>query len=117
MKIGLLLWELEPSQFFADFTAHYLKTNKKFRSKTKFFSGGPGSNKTLRAEEIADMHPTWNLISVGRSLWNYLQREYPEGLAETTEEGEEDELQPGESITSNMVKSVMRKGEMVPQVT
>lgn len=66
-------------------------------------------------DEIDEEYPTWHLISVGRTLWKYLESLYPDGLDENSEHFTE-ERQPGEEVTSNMIKNIMRKGEMVPQV-
>ena len=77
--------------------------------------GGPGSAKTERISDVATLHPTWRVISVGTALWRYLEDRYPDGLGETTKHFG-DEMQEDEDITANMIKNVMRKGEMVPQV-
>ncbi len=77
--------------------------------------GGPGSNKTEKMEEIAGQWPDWKLISVSRLLWQYLNDEFPDGL-EDKNVSKPDSQMSGREITANMVRKVVRKGEMVPQV-
>ena len=88
----------------------------KFVKWSSCFSGGPGSCKTEKIEELIHLHPTWHIISVGRALWEYLDERYPDGMDEGSKYYS-DEIQEGEEITSNLVKGIMRKGEMVPQVS
>ena len=77
--------------------------------------GGPGSNKTEKMEEIAGQWPDWKLISVSRLMWEYLNTEFPEGLDDKVVKP--DGQMSGREITANMVRKVVKKGEMVPQVS
>lgn len=75
----------------------------------RLLTGGPGSSKTERMDEIAKIHPTWRLISVGKSLFRYLEGLRRNGLGEGGSHG-------GDESTANMVRNLVRKGDMVPQV-
>ena len=76
--------------------------------------GGPGSSKTEKMEDIAAQHPEWRLINASTLVWDYLRKEFPNGLDDKAV-GEEAEMS-GREITANMVRKVVKKGEMVPQV-
>ena len=78
-------------------------------------TGGPGSEKTKRLEELIHLYPTWKIISMGSLLWKLLEEKYPEGLGEDSKFFTED-LQSEEDVTSNLIKNVMRKGDMLPKV-
>ncbi len=60
--------------------------------------GGPGSSKARRMEQIAQDFQGWRVISSGKLLWNLVQ-------------SRQDKDEQG-----RMVGTVMRKGELVPQV-
>jgi hypothetical protein len=77
--------------------------------------GGPGSDKTGRMEEISKVYPDWKLVSVSGLVWEFLQREFPDGLEDKNVKVSEAEMSERD-ITANMVRKVVRKGEMVPQV-
>ncbi len=82
--------------------------------------GGPGSSKTDRMSEIATRHPTWRVISVGRLLWQYLEDRFPEGFGNEKDvdsygrDGRDHRKHQGS--TAHMIRALMYKGEMVPQV-
>ena len=100
-------------------------------------SGGPGSQKSDRMDEIAILYPAWRVISISFLLWKYLEEEDAEmkrarELEQTRRRGSRTYDGDGgvhggyfsqllkksdEHITANMVKNVMRRGEMVPQVS
>ncbi len=75
--------------------------------------GGPGSDKTERIREVAALHPTWKVISVGQVLLEYLREIYPED----GERGGSVREPAGEDGTASMIRSLVRKGDMVPQGT
>ena len=52
---------------------------------------------------------------MGKLLWQLLEETYPEGLGEDSKYFSE-ELQNEEDVTSNLIKNVMRKGDMLPKV-
>ena len=72
-------------------------------------------------EEISALYPNWHLIPVGGLLWDHLAALHPNGLGSASN-GVPDtpshiRKPPSRAHESkaNMVKTVMRKGEMVPQ--
>jgi hypothetical protein len=66
-------------------------------------------------EEISKVYPDWKLVSVSGLVWEFLQREFPDGLEDKNVKVSEAEMSERD-ITANMVRKVVRKGEMVPQV-
>ena len=68
-----------------------------------------------KIEEVSSVYPNWRVIPVGTMLWDYLAEVFLVTSWDPTKDGGKAPTNHEES-RATMIKEVMTKGEMVPQV-